>query len=113
MRFSFRRKSKSKSKKHDSQGSGSDGFSLPDDLVAPSPRFPPSYRSAQLLALLPSAVLERIFAFVCPHTRDESYDSCEGSAATSDSVCMLCDLRDLAHCVSVCRAWRPVAVKIL
>ncbi|KAI5461317.1 hypothetical protein BGZ63DRAFT_424213 [Mariannaea sp. PMI_226] len=114
MRFTFRRKNKDKHQKQISQGnSSSEPYFLPKELRAPLPRFPPSYRSAQLLAYLPPIVLERIFAFVCPHSRDESYDTCEGSAATNDSECMLCDLRDLSHCTAVCRAWRPAAIRVL
>ena len=72
---------------------------------------PPSRLSADLLASLPIPVLERIFTLVCPHSRDESYEPCESSV--NESGCMLCDLRDLAHCVQVCRAWRPCAVRVL
>ncbi|KAK7416570.1 hypothetical protein QQZ08_011968 [Neonectria magnoliae] len=108
MRNPFRRKGKKK----DSTG-GSDTFVLPDDFAPRSPHFPPTYRSTDLLSRLPTKVLERVFAFVCPHTRDESYDSCEGSAASIDSVCMLCDLRDLSHCARVCRNWRAISIRAL
>ena len=56
------------------------------------------------------AVLARIFAFVCPHSQDRTYEKCEDS---SFGECMLCDMRDLAHCVQVCRRWRPVAEQVL
>ncbi|KAH7152291.1 hypothetical protein B0J13DRAFT_498155 [Dactylonectria estremocensis] len=108
MRNPFRRRVK----KNNSTG-GSDSFVVPAELIARPPLFPPTYRSAQLLAFLPPAVVERVFAFVCPHTRDESFDSCEGSAASIDSLCMLCDLRDLSHCARVCRAWRAIAIRAL
>ncbi|KAF5607900.1 uncharacterized protein FSUBG_5002 [Fusarium subglutinans] len=114
MRNPFRRRNKK-----DKAGSGgqSSDFIVPIEFRPPGagrpPLYPPTRHSAYLLAHLPSKVLERIFAFVCPHALDETYDTCEGSASTSDSRCMLCDLRDLAHCVQVCRAWRPSAVKIL
>lgn len=108
MRNPFRRRVK----KNDSTG-GSDGFAVPADLMPRPPLFAPTHRSAQLLAFLPPAVIERVFAFVCPHTRDESYDSCEGSAASIDSLCMLCDLRDLSHSARVCRAWRAIAIRAL
>jgi hypothetical protein len=42
---------------------------------------------------------------------DESYETCEQSAV--EDACMLCDLRDLAHCVQVCKAWHPAARKLL
>jgi hypothetical protein len=71
----------------------------------------PSRVSAALLARFPEAVFARIFAFVCPHARDESYATCEQSAV--EDGCMLCDLRDLARCVAVCRRWRTEAVKLL
>ena len=64
-------------------------------------------RSAALLANFPDNVLKRIFAFVCPHSQDETYERCEDSAL--EDACMLCDLRDLAHCVLVCKKWRVVA----
>jgi hypothetical protein len=114
MRNPFRRRNKK-----DKAGSGgqSSDFVVPLEFrpqgAGCPPLYPPTRNSAYLLAHLPPKVLERIFAFVCPHALDESYDTCEGSASSSDSVCMLCDLRDLAHCVQVCRAWRPSAVKVL
>ena len=71
----------------------------------------PSRASAWLLEQLPGPVLERIFAFVCPHTQDETYETQEQSSV--EDACMLCDLRDLAHCVQVCRRWRKAAVRVL
>ena len=67
--------------------------------------------SSRLLAQLPGALLERIFSFVCPHTQDETYESCEQSAV--EDTCMLCDLRDLAHCAQVSRQWRFHATNLL
>lgn len=67
--------------------------------------------SSRLLAQLPGALLERIFSFVCPHTQDETYESCEQSAV--EDTCMLCDLRDLAHCAQVSRKWRFHATNLL
>ena len=71
----------------------------------------PTRASAAVLAHLPAAILDRIFTFVCPHSRDESYATCEQSAV--EDGCMLCDLRDLARCVAVCRRWKEEAVKVL
>lgn len=71
----------------------------------------PTRDSAFALAHLPSPILERIFAFVCPQSQDESYGTCEQSSV--EDACMLCDLRDLAHCVAVCRRWKTEAVKLL
>jgi hypothetical protein len=67
--------------------------------------------SAIRLINLPSPVLERIFTFVCPQAKDESYETCEQSSL--EDACMLCDLRDLAHCVAVCKKWRAEAIKLL
>lgn len=67
--------------------------------------------SSQTLAKLPTDILERIFSFVCPHAKDETYESCEDSAV--EDTCMLCDLRDLSHCAQVSRKWRAAAVNVL
>ncbi|KAI5308796.1 hypothetical protein KEM55_004845, partial [Ascosphaera atra] len=48
---------------------------------------------------------------VCPHTQDESYASSEESMP--EDACMLCDLRDLAHCALVCRSWAEAANSLL
>lgn len=105
MRFPFRRKDKKKLE-----------LASPPELRRPvntsrEPFFPPSVRSSQLVAVLPATVLGRIFGFVCPHSRDETYDACEESG--NDDGCMLCDLRDLAHCSQVNRAWHEAAIKSL
>ncbi|KAF8861231.1 hypothetical protein BDZ45DRAFT_282307 [Acephala macrosclerotiorum] len=72
---------------------------------------PPATAHSQIVATLPGPILERIFAFVCPHTQDETYESCEQSAV--EDTCMLCDLRDLAHCAQVSRRWRTLATKVI
>ncbi|KAL8421662.1 hypothetical protein RB596_002440 [Gaeumannomyces avenae] len=74
-------------------------------LYAPSPA------SSRLLAHLPDTILERIFTFVCPHSADNSYETHEHSSLVD--ACMLCDMRDLAHCVAVCRQWKKPARKCL
>ncbi|RSL83406.1 hypothetical protein CEP51_004546 [Fusarium floridanum] len=115
MRNPFRRRNKKDKVAKGRQGSNA-GV-VPEEFRPPGagrpPLFPPTRGSAYLLAHLPPNVLHRIFPFVCPHARDESYETCEGSASASDSTCMLCDLRDLAHCAQVCRVWRQNAVKVL
>ncbi|EFX02862.1 f-box domain containing protein [Grosmannia clavigera kw1407] len=78
---------------------------------SPVPIPPPPGAPARALLKLPDPVLERIFSLVCPHSQDRSYDKCEDSG--SDSACMLCDMRDLAHCVQVCRRWRVAAERVL
>ncbi|KFA68189.1 hypothetical protein S40285_01554 [Stachybotrys chlorohalonatus IBT 40285] len=107
MRLPFRRKDKKKQELSTS--------SIPDEFRTPGaglpPLFPPTRGSAYLLAHFPTPILERIFALVCPHSRDESYETCEGSA--TDTACMLCDLRDLSHCAQVSRAWRIAANRVL
>lgn len=107
MRFPFSRK-KDKKKLELS--------SPPEELRRPvnsnrQPYFPPSVRSSQLISVLPAKVLERIFSFVCPHASDETYDACEESG--NSEGCMLCDLRDLAHCSQVNRTWHDNAIKLL
>jgi hypothetical protein len=67
--------------------------------------------SATTLLSLDPAILQRIFAFVCPQATDQTYETCEQSAI--EDACMLCDLRDLAHCVAVCKKWRDEARKLL
>ncbi|KAI1076333.1 hypothetical protein F5B20DRAFT_333498 [Whalleya microplaca] len=60
---------------------------------------------------LPPPILERVFSFVCPHSCDESYDTCEQSAI--EDACMLCDLRDLSHAGQVCKRWRQSAIRLM
>ena len=67
--------------------------------------------SAAVLARVPTSVLKRIFGFVCPHSGDETYDTCEESAL--EEGCMLCDLRDLARCAQVSTQWKSVAKALL
>ena len=69
------------------------------------------YGRTDCTAALPDAVLRKIFAFVCPHAGDETYESCELSA--EEDACMLCDLRDLSCCVKVNRRWRRSALPVL
>ena len=73
---------------------------------------PPTLRSGELAAQLPQAVLQRIFACVCPHAQDESYETCESSAVEA-TTCALCDMRDLSRCAMVSRPWRTSAVQVL
>ena len=60
---------------------------------------------------LPPNVLNLLFSYVCPHTLDESYLSSEESM--EDDGCMLCNIRDLAHCAMMNRAWAEAAEKRL
>jgi len=62
-------------------------------------------------AKLPTALLEKIFSYICPHTRDNAYDSSEESMM--DDGCMLCDMRNLAQSALVCRRWTEVAQNLL
>ncbi|KAF9881031.1 F-box domain-containing protein [Colletotrichum karsti] len=72
-----------------------------------SPLYLPTRASTLLFQNLPKEILPRIFSFVCPHTQDETYETCETSAIFD--ACMLCDLRDLANCARVCWKWNQVA----
>ncbi|KAL1959928.1 hypothetical protein VTO42DRAFT_596 [Malbranchea cinnamomea] len=61
--------------------------------------------------ILPPKVLRIIFTYVCPHSTDDSLNSSEESM--TEDGCMLCDMRDLAHCALVCRRWYPLAQQLL
>lgn len=122
MKFFKRRKQRNKSELPGSEAFGKRyrqyGGSMPlqpryytqDDHIQ-APLGSPTRASAVKLADLPQAVLERIFAFVCPHTQDSTYETQEQSSL--EDACMLCDLRDLSHCVQVSRQWNKPAVKVL
>ena len=71
----------------------------------------PERPNSAVAATLPAAVLERIFSYVCPHTRDVTYESSEESMMGDG--CMLCEMRDLAQCALVCRRWAEVAQGLL
>ncbi|KAH7362021.1 F-box domain-containing protein [Plectosphaerella cucumerina] len=111
--FNFRRKDKKKDQalglpgKHDPFGSGGQNGHQRNF----SQLYSPTFASADMLLNLPGPLIERIFSFVCPHTQDESYETCEQSAP--ENSCMLCDLRDLAHCAQVCKKWRNSARKVM
>ncbi|GAB7360667.1 hypothetical protein MBLNU230_g0546t1 [Neophaeotheca triangularis] len=70
-----------------------------------------SYRGRDQTQRLPSNVLENIFTFVCPHVLDDTYEPSERSSIGDG--CMLCDLRDLGRCASVCRKWYQSAQRLL
>ena len=83
-----------------------------DSLAPPgSPGFSIGFPTSDIAARLPPPVLEAIFAFVCPHVLDETFDSLEDSMI--EDGCMLCDMRDLAHCAAVCRSWTVTAKTLL
>ncbi|KDN63024.1 putative F-box domain-containing protein [Colletotrichum sublineola] len=65
----------------------------------------------QTLPDLPDTILQKIMCFVCPHARDDTYETCETSAALE--ACALCHLRDLAHCARVCKRWYDLATAML
>jgi hypothetical protein len=67
--------------------------------------------AVEWISKLPAPLLERIFSFICPHANDETYETCEQSAV--EDSCMLCDLRDLAHCAQTSRRWRKLASNVL
>lgn len=124
MRFFKRRKQRNKSEANGGAAAFSKtyrqfGGSMPaqpryynqDDEYGHNRLGSPTRASAAKLEQLPPPVLERIFAFVCPHTQDSTYESQEQSSI--EDACMLCDLRDLASCLLVCRKWRAFGVKVL
>ncbi|GIC90169.1 F-box domain protein [Aspergillus udagawae] len=78
----------------------------PDHSVPPVPTLRRDYTK-----ILPPPVLARIFAFVCPHAADSSYATSEESM--TEDGCMLCDMRDLAHCAVVCKRWYLAARSVL
>jgi hypothetical protein len=96
-----------RSKKKD-KGKYSDNEQFERGRNLPPYQTPPA---SDLTKYLPPPLLEKIFGFVCPHTQDETYESCEQSAV--EDACMLCDLRDLAHCIAVSRRWRKLASNVM
>ena len=72
---------------------------------------PTKYPVPRRGVILPDDVLKKILAFVCPHTLDHTYVTSEDSM--TDGGCMLCDMRDLAQCALVRRAWGDAAAKLL
>ncbi|KAF2084651.1 F-box domain-containing protein [Saccharata proteae CBS 121410] len=72
----------------------------------PTPVLGPDYTSK-----LPNNVLRNIFSYVCPHTRDFTFEPCENSMVGDG--CMLCDLRDLSNCARTTRQWYHVAQEML
>jgi hypothetical protein len=61
--------------------------------------------------ILPVEVLQVVFRHLCPHSTDDSYDESERSG--TEDACMLCGIRDLAHCVSVNKTWAEAARPLL
>jgi hypothetical protein len=72
---------------------------------------PASGASGRIVATLPVPILQHVFSFVCPHSQDDTYESCEQSAL--EDTCMLCDARDLSHCAQVSKKWRSAATALL
>ena len=70
-----------------------------------------AYRSARPAPEVPAKVLRLLFTYVCPHKEDEAYTTLEDSMIGDG--CMLCDMRDLAHCALVSRSWARVAQDLL
>ena len=85
--------------------------SFTDHATTYAPPYATPRARGSSIAKLPDKVLERIFTFVCPHSQDETYETCEQSSL--DDCCPLCDTRDLAHCARVSRKWRNMAVRVL
>jgi hypothetical protein len=66
---------------------------------------------ANFTAQLDKKILTRIFGFVCPHTLDTSYQVLD--EVDLGDTCMLCNLRDLAQCTRVCKAWHDPAMTLM
>ena len=71
----------------------------------------PAIPGRDYITVLPPKVLKIIFEFICPHTLEKSYEA--GERADVGDGCMLCDLRDLAHCAAVSRSWYRPAQELL
>ncbi|KAE8149598.1 hypothetical protein BDV25DRAFT_156011 [Aspergillus avenaceus] len=77
----------------------------------PVPPLPVHFTGQDYTKKLPRRVLIHIFSFVCPHADDTSYNTSEESM--TEDGCMLCDMRDLAHCALVCKRWSMDAQAVL
>ncbi|KAF2754836.1 hypothetical protein EJ05DRAFT_443041 [Pseudovirgaria hyperparasitica] len=60
---------------------------------------------------LDKEILKRIFALVCPHSRDKSHKPLEETYIVDG--CSVCDLRDLSNCCLVKRSWYGPAAGLL
>jgi hypothetical protein len=101
---SFFRKLRGKSRKEKGSRREESLGRIQDIYIAP-------YYGPDMTAYLPENVLQRIFQEVCPHTRDDSYNTCE--TQLEYEACMLCDVRDLANCAKVKRQWYNPVMKVL
>ncbi|PGH20124.1 hypothetical protein AJ80_03692 [Polytolypa hystricis UAMH7299] len=97
-----KKKSRSKDFQHESKHNYSQSDSYHHQYSAPRRDY---------TRCLPDNVLQNIFAQLCPHALDGSLSSAEESM--TDDGCMLCDMRDLAHCVLACKKWYRQAQPIL
>ncbi|KAL4782779.1 hypothetical protein BJX76DRAFT_277895 [Aspergillus varians] len=104
----LRRRSKSQSRSPAGNAVSYDHLRMNSDPPLPPAR---AAHAAYLIKRLPDPVLARILSFVCPHATDSSYDTSEESM--TEDGCMLCDMRDLAHCALVSRRWYTVAQSLL
>ncbi|PYH48509.1 F-box domain protein [Aspergillus saccharolyticus JOP 1030-1] len=93
----------SRLRRHSSKNHSAGNAATYDHLRTEVDRYPRSGSNQDLTKSLPRPVLNRIFAAVCPHTVDDSYETSEESM--TEDGCMLCDMRDLAHCALVCQRW--------
>ncbi|KAL8819176.1 MAG: hypothetical protein Q9223_002329 [Gallowayella weberi] len=63
------------------------------------------------ISRLPLKLLTKILSNICPHACDDNYLSLEESM--HDGGCMLCDMRDLAHCALVSRRFLVTTQTVL
>ncbi|RAK73806.1 F-box domain protein [Aspergillus fijiensis CBS 313.89] len=93
----------SRLRRHSSRNHSAGNAATYDHLRTDVDAYPRSTSNQDLTKSLPRPILHRIFAAVCPHTVDDSYETSEESM--TEDGCMLCDMRDLAHCALVCQRW--------
>lgn len=109
-KYGFPSHTKSAGKKEKTTFRASSSISSNSASTAPSS---PSYPSPRfdLTERITLPILSRILSYVCPHVLDDSYESSEESV--TEDGCMLCDMRDLAHCALVSKKWCTAAQLLL
>ncbi|EAW14903.1 F-box domain protein [Aspergillus clavatus NRRL 1] len=111
MGFLDRLRRRSKSHSRVGNAASYEHLRIASDSHNPIPPVPSRRRQQDFTRNLPRPVLARILASVCPHAADHSYATSEESM--TEDGCMLCDMRDLAHCAMVCKQWYSEAQALL
>jgi hypothetical protein len=113
LRVRFRSMGIFKSLRSKSKLESHDGFDFYDEKLSIAVPTGPNH-FARLQQRDPQAydtILNRIMEFVCPHVLDTTY--CSLDEVDLGDTCMLCNMRDLAHCAQVCTSWSAPATKLL